>query len=203
MACTVMPALNRRRGGGADEATFLQAAGGAGAALCKATSMVPCCRGGEHATSRRGRTRIIVIPTVEVEVAVSVVPRRCRCARKHSRGREYQKSKFPCHDRGSSALTSEDIIDQSAGSSNAAAKCEMRPAWPGPYPARVPGAETSARGEDFAFDPKETLMPRFDRPLRSRARPRWFSLPSAAPLRCAGSAAPARKSPRRRGRRRC
>jgi hypothetical protein len=33
MACTVMLALNRRRGGGADEATFLQAAGGAGAAL--------------------------------------------------------------------------------------------------------------------------------------------------------------------------
>jgi hypothetical protein len=80
-------------------------------------SMVPCCRGGEHATSRRGRTRIIAIPAVEVEVAVSVVPRRCGCARKHSRGREYQKSKFPCHDRGSSALTSDEIIDQSAGCS--------------------------------------------------------------------------------------
>jgi hypothetical protein len=57
--------------------------------FCKATSMVPCCPGGEHATSRRGRARIIVMPTVEVEVAVSVVPRRCGCARKHSRGREH------------------------------------------------------------------------------------------------------------------
>jgi hypothetical protein len=69
--------------------TFLQAAGGAVPRFCKATSVVPCCRGGEHATSRRGRTRIIALPTVEVEVAVSVVPRRCGCARKHSRGREY------------------------------------------------------------------------------------------------------------------
>jgi hypothetical protein len=82
--------------------------------------MVPCCRGAEHATSRRGRTRIIAIPTVEVEVvvvAMSVVPRRRVRARKHGRRRKYQESKFPCHDRGSSALTSEDTIDQSAACS--------------------------------------------------------------------------------------
>src|SRR6267154_2160125 len=90
IACAVMLALNRRRGGGADEATdILAGSRRRGRRFCKATSMVPCCRGGEHAASRRGRTRIIALPTVEVEVAVSVVPRRCGCARKHSRGREY------------------------------------------------------------------------------------------------------------------
>jgi hypothetical protein len=88
------------------------------ARFCKATSMVPCCRGAEHAASRRGRIRIIVIPTVEeVVVAVSMEPRRCGRARKHGRGRKYQESKFPCHDRGSSALTSEETIDQSAACS--------------------------------------------------------------------------------------
>jgi hypothetical protein len=40
-------------------------------------------------------------------------------------------------------------------------------------------------------------------PTSARARPRRFSLPSAGPPRCAGSAAPARKAPRCRGRRRC
>jgi hypothetical protein len=95
------------------------------ARFCKATSMIPCCRGAEHAASRRGRIRIIAMPTVEdvvvavseVVVAVSIEPRRCGRARKHGRGREYQKSKFPCHDRGSSALTSEETIDQSAACS--------------------------------------------------------------------------------------
>jgi hypothetical protein len=52
----------------------------------------------------------------EVVVAVSIEPRRCGRARKHGRGREYQKSKFPCHGRGSFALTSE-TIDQSAACS--------------------------------------------------------------------------------------
>jgi hypothetical protein len=91
--------------------------------FCKATSMVPCCRGAEHAASRRGRIRIIALPTVEevvvaeVVMAVSVEPRRCGRAREHGRGREYQESKFPCHDRGSSALTSEETIDQSAACS--------------------------------------------------------------------------------------
>ena len=66
--------------------------------FCKARSMVPCCRGAEHAASRRRRIRIIVIATVEgVVVAVSIEPRGCGRARKHGRGREYQKSKFPCH----------------------------------------------------------------------------------------------------------
>jgi hypothetical protein len=80
------------------------------ARFCKATLMVPCCRGAEHAASRRGRIRIIALPTVEdvvvaeVVVAVSMEPRRCGRARKHGRGCEYQESKFPCHDRGSSAL---------------------------------------------------------------------------------------------------
>jgi hypothetical protein len=80
--------------------------------------MVPRCRGGEHAASRRGRIRIIALPPMEeVVVAVSMEPRRCWRARKHGRGREYQKSKFPCHDRGSSALTSEVVTDQSAACS--------------------------------------------------------------------------------------
>jgi hypothetical protein len=97
----------------------------------KATSMVPCCRGTEHAASRRGRIRIIALPTVEevvvaeVVMAVSMEPRRCGRARKHGRGREYQESKFPCHDRGSSALTSEETIDQSAACSKRRI-CRMR-----------------------------------------------------------------------------
>jgi hypothetical protein len=41
-----------------------------------------------------------VVAVSEVVVAVSIEPRRCGRARKHGRGREYQKSKFPCHDRG-------------------------------------------------------------------------------------------------------
>jgi hypothetical protein len=86
--------------------------------FCKATSMVPCCRGAEHPASRRGRIRIIAIPTVEeVVVAVSIEPRRCGRARKHGRGPEYQESKFPCHDRGSSALTIGRNFDQSAACS--------------------------------------------------------------------------------------
>ena len=94
------------------------------ARFCKAASMVPSCRGGEHAASRRGRIRIIALPTVEeVVVAVSMEPRRCGRARKHGRGREYQKSKFPCHDQGSSALTSEVVTDQSA----ACSKRRIRP----------------------------------------------------------------------------
>jgi hypothetical protein len=101
------------------------------ARFCKATSMVPCCRGTEHAASRRGRIRIIALPTVEevvvaeVVMAVSMEPRRCGRARKHGRGREYQESKFPCHDRGSSALTSEETIDQSAACSKRRI-CRMR-----------------------------------------------------------------------------
>ena len=88
------------------------------ARFCKAASMVPRCPGAEHAASRRGRIRIIALPTIEeVVVAVSMEPRRCGCARKHGRGREYQKSKFPCHDRGSSTLTSEEPMDQSAACS--------------------------------------------------------------------------------------
>ena len=88
------------------------------ARFCKAASMVPRCRGAEHAASRRGRIRIIALPTVEeVVVAVSMEPRRCGRARKHGRGREYQKSKFPCHDRASSVLTSEVLMDQSAACS--------------------------------------------------------------------------------------
>ena len=88
------------------------------ARFCKTASMVPRCRGAEHAASRRGRIRIIALPTVEeVVVAVSMEPRRCGRARKHGRGREYQKSKFPCHDRASSVLTSEVLMDQSAACS--------------------------------------------------------------------------------------
>src|SRR5215475_12884801 len=73
--------------------------------------MVPRRRGGEHAASRRGRIRIIAMPTMEeVVVAVSMEARGCGRARKHGQGRKDQKSKFPCHDRGSSSLTSEEPI---------------------------------------------------------------------------------------------
>jgi hypothetical protein len=101
--------------------------------FCKATSMVPCCRGAEHPASRRGRIRIIAIPTVEeVVVAVSIEPRRCGRARKHGRGPEYQESKFPCHDRGSSALTigrnnrSERRVFQTAHPPNAGLRFDVR-----------------------------------------------------------------------------
>ena len=88
-----------------------------------------------------------MLPTVEVEVTVSVVPRRCGCARKHSHGREHEKRKFPCHDGGSSELTSEEIIDQRAGCSKRRSR-KMRDAsgvaWS--YPARVPGRRANRLG---------------------------------------------------------
>jgi hypothetical protein len=80
--------------------------------------MVPRCRGAEHAASRRGRIRIIAMPTIEeVVVAVSMEPRKCGRARKHGCGREYQKSKFPCHDQGSPHWHRKEPMDQSVACS--------------------------------------------------------------------------------------